>query len=110
MRTILWGIAVGSLVACGGGETTSAGGDAALDWVGDTAGGGGGADEGGSGGGDAEGNGGGGSDGLEPCQGPTGLQVGDCAPEFTLLDSDGVSTSLSEQIGGRVLVMGSASW
>ena len=39
-----------------------------------------------------------------------GLEVGDCAPDFTLRASDGTSYTLSERGGERVILVGSATW
>lgn len=48
----------------------------------------------------------------EPCglNGPTGLAVGDCAPDFTLPDSTGEAFTLSAQRGKVALVDISALW
>lgn len=39
-----------------------------------------------------------------------GLDVGDCAPDFELLNADGTPVRLSEQFGSRVVVVGSSLW
>ncbi|RME27909.1 MAG: hypothetical protein D6798_03595 [Deltaproteobacteria bacterium] len=41
---------------------------------------------------------------------PTGLQVGDCAPDFTLPDANGAPFTLSDQRGKVALVDISAVW
>ncbi len=43
-----------------------------------------------------------------PCA--VGLEVGDCAPDFTLDGTDGSELSLSEQGNQRILVFGTANW
>ncbi len=43
-----------------------------------------------------------------PCA--VGLEVGDCAPDFTLDGTDGSELSLSEQGSQRILVFGTANW
>lgn len=40
----------------------------------------------------------------------SGLDAGDCAPDFTLSDADGVEVSLSGHRGRPVLVVGSSMW
>lgn len=39
-----------------------------------------------------------------------GIDVGDCAPQFTLPNTEGELVSLSDVIGDRVLVVGSSLW
>jgi ABC-type oligopeptide transport system substrate-binding subunit len=39
-----------------------------------------------------------------------GLLEGDCAPDFTLPDADGVDRSLSDFEGQRVVIIGTAEW
>lgn len=52
------------------------------------------------------------TDGAEPCGpgAPTGLDVGQCAPDFTLPDATGGSYTLSDHRGMLVLVDMSAVW
>jgi|GEM_PF-2950827 len=51
---------------------------------------------------------GGGDDGGVDCA--IGLEEGDCAPDFTLPDSEGVDRSLGDYTGQRVLILGTAEW
>lgn len=39
-----------------------------------------------------------------------GLLEGDCAPDFTLPDADGVDRALSDFGGQRVIIIGTAEW
>lgn len=39
-----------------------------------------------------------------------GIEAGDCAPDFTLLDADGTSVRLADRLGERVVVVGSSLW
>lgn len=39
-----------------------------------------------------------------------GVAEGDCAPDFELPDADGGVARLSDHLGKRVLVLGSAFW
>jgi cytochrome oxidase Cu insertion factor (SCO1/SenC/PrrC family) len=39
-----------------------------------------------------------------------GLDAGQCAPDFTLADADGVEVSLAGHRGRPVLVVGSSMW
>lgn len=113
MRILLAAAGLGLLVACAGAETVADDdGGAALDWQSaedrDDGGDGG---DGGSGDDGAGGDGGGGDGGGEDwCSGPYGLQVGDCAPDFTLTSAEGERVSLHDYAGQRILVIGSATW
>lgn len=46
--------------------------------------------------------------GPVPCE--MGLSPGDCAPDFTLVNADGESVTLSELQGRRLVVLGSSLW
>jgi hypothetical protein len=46
----------------------------------------------------------------EGCQGPIGLNQGDCAPDFTMTSSRNTEVSLSQFSGKKVIVIGSATW
>ena len=63
----------------------------------------------GSSGSDDTGDGGGGDSGTVDCE-TTGLNPGDCAPNFTLKNADGVDIELSELRGQRLVVAGSSMW
>jgi len=39
-----------------------------------------------------------------------GIELGDCAPDFTLPDADGVDVSLSDYAGELILINCSAVW
>lgn len=41
---------------------------------------------------------------------PVGIDVGSCAPDFTLLNADGTPVSLSDRVGDRLVVVGSSLW
>lgn len=45
---------------------------------------------------------------VEP--GPTGVQPGDVAPNFALLDADGEQVALADFRGDAVLVAGASAW
>lgn len=47
-----------------------------------------------------------------PIDGPCveGLEVGQCAPDFTLLNADGTPVSLADRVGDRLVVVGSSLW
>ena len=111
MKTIVGAAALLALVACAD-EAAEAEPGADLDWVGAEESGSDGDDAGTGEGADDEGDGDEITDDPadEACEGATGLFVGDCAPDFTLTASNGGQVSLSDHIGGRVLVMGSATW
>ncbi|MCP4807377.1 MAG: redoxin domain-containing protein [Proteobacteria bacterium] len=47
---------------------------------------------------------------VSSCTGTLGLEVGDCAPDFTLTSSLGEERSLADYSGQPVLIVGSASW
>ena len=47
---------------------------------------------------------------TEPVECDEGTQVGDCAPDFTLPDRDGVDVSLSDFEGDLILINCSAVW
>ena len=47
--------------------------------------------------------------GEEDCDGPIGVDVGDCAPDFELPDQDDEVVTLS-QYQGRVTVLSTAGW
>ena len=42
--------------------------------------------------------------------GEVGIEVGDCAPDFTLVDGEGTQRSLSEHAGDIIIVDCSAMW
>ena len=46
----------------------------------------------------------------EGCEGPVGLNKGDCAPDFTMTSSRNTEVSLSQFQGKRVIVVGTATW
>ncbi|MEO0600572.1 MAG: hypothetical protein AAF211_03995 [Myxococcota bacterium] len=39
-----------------------------------------------------------------------GLEVGQCAPDFTLLNADGTPVRLADRVGDRLVVVGSSLW
>lgn len=48
------------------------------------------------------------TDADAPCE--QGIQIGDCAPDFTLPDRDGEDVSLSDHEGELILINCSAMW
>lgn len=82
----------------GGSDGGSSGGDS----------GGSGSDGGGSSGGDS---GGGTGDEATRCgDAPVGLDVGDCAPDFTLIDSANDEVALYDLDAAPTLIVGTAAW
>lgn len=47
-------------------------------------------------------------DDVEPCD--EGLDVGQCPPDISFIDSDGAEHVFSDYRGGPVLILGTAEW
>ena len=47
-------------------------------------------------------------DDVEPCD--EGLEVGQCPPDISFIDSDGAEHVFSDYRGGPVLILGTAEW